>query len=119
MKIISLTMLFLLLVIQACSLPVPSANFARPIVSPAPLQADLESETLVPPTAMLHQQCVVSASVLNMRVCAGIQCAAQAWLREGDVLTILSTQSQWIQVVTQNNITGWVHSKFCAPGEKP
>jgi uncharacterized protein YgiM (DUF1202 family) len=40
------------------------------------------------------------------------------WLKKGDVLTILARQSQWLQVETQSQDTGWVHSKFCT-GEKP
>ena len=117
MKTIFPTMLFMLLATLACSLPVPTASSAAPTASDAPTQVSFEFETLPSPTSTPNPQCVVSASVLNMRTCAGTQCAAQAWLREGDVLTIRSTQSQWIQVVTRNNITGWVYSKFCVPGE--
>ena len=117
MKTIFPTMFFMLLATLACSLPVPSASIAAPTANHESMQANFQSATMPPPTSTPHPQCVVSASVLNMRVCAGTQCATQTWLREGDVLTILSTQSQWIQIVTQNNIKGWVHSKFCAPGE--
>lgn len=117
MKIIFPTMLFTLLATLACILPVPTGNTTEPNLSDAPLQAALEIETLPPSTSTSNPQCVVSASVLNMRVCAGTQCTAQTWLREGEVLTVLGTQSQWMQVVTRSNITGWVHSKYCAPGE--
>lgn len=114
MKTIFPMIFFMLLATLACSLLVPAASIAVPIVSLTPQQADM---TLPSPTLETHPQCVVSASSLNMRACAGTHCTAKTWLHEGDVLTILSTQSQWIQVITQNNVTGWVHSKFCASGE--
>ena len=35
------------------------------------------------------------------------------WLEQGEELTILDTNDDWIQVQTQPGDTGWVKGKYC------
>jgi uncharacterized protein YgiM (DUF1202 family) len=72
--------------------------------------------TLSSPTP--NPTCRVNTAVLNLRACAGTHCTTRTWLREGETVTILSHQHQWLHVQTQSRDTGWVHSKFCT-GEQP
>ena len=57
--------------------------------------------------------CTVSAQSLHLRECAGLQCNVLAWLSTGDVLEVLDTDQDWIEVTTPTGQTGWVHSKYC------
>lgn len=109
----ALSLLVMLLAVLSCTLPVPNTSSAADEPNPVPTQLETRLETVPASTAAPKAECVVSASVLTLRACGGIQCSAQAWLHEGDVLTVLSQQQPWIEVRTADDITGWVHSKFC------
>lgn len=94
---------FIALACFSLELPVPGA------VTPTATEA---TSVTASPTPDTH--CTVNTSALNLRACAGTQCTAQGWLKEGEVLTILDQQDQWLKVETQSGDTGWVHSKFCS-----
>jgi len=73
--------------------------------------------TLVPdPEPIPHtitETCMVSTQSLNLRKCAGLQCAVIAWLSQGEVLAVEKTDHDWIKVTTPAGQSGWVHSKYC------
>jgi uncharacterized protein YgiM (DUF1202 family) len=109
-----LTILLLLFSCACFALPVPALNPPS-----APTFEEPPARKPTPKTAPTRQRrCVVNADVLNLRACAGTRCTTRAWLKKGAVLTILSTQDQWLNVETPNRDTGWVHSKFCS-GDTP
>ncbi len=114
----ALYFLVMLLAVLSCTLPVPNTGSAADEPNPAPTQLEKLPETTPSPTATPKAECVVNASVLTLRACGGIQCSAQAWLREGTVLTVLDQQNTWMEVRTADEAIGWVHSKFCT-GEQP
>ncbi len=57
--------------------------------------------------------CTVSAQSLHLRECAGLHCTVLAWLSTGEVLDVLDTDQNWLNVITPSGQTGWVHSKYC------
>ena len=57
--------------------------------------------------------CTVTADALHLRACAGTHCTVLDWLEQGEELTILDTNDDWIQVQTQTGDTGWVKGKYC------
>jgi len=72
----------------------------------APSQAS-SSPTTTPTT------CTVTADALHLRACAGTHCTVLDWLEQGEELTILDTNADWIRVQTQTGDTGWVKGKYC------
>jgi uncharacterized protein YgiM (DUF1202 family) len=112
-----LTLTFFMLVSLACF----SLELSVPGSVPLPATAESTKVTSDPaevPSPAPIPQCVVNATTLNLRVCAGTHCTAIGWLKKGDILIILARQDQWIHIETQSQDTDWVHSKFCT-GEKP
>ncbi len=75
----------------------------------------LATPTSVPSPApsTIPATCTVSAQVLHLRACAGLQCTVIGWLSEDEVLTIQAADQDWIKVRTLTGKTGWVHSKYC------
>lgn len=68
------------------------------------------------PTSISHTMpatCTVLAQSLHLRECAGLQCTVLTWLSTGEVLKVLDTDQDWIEVTTPAGQTGWVHSKYC------
>lgn len=104
----------------ACSLTdsVPHLS-ATPNSSPITLDYPLneipteEEQILDLPAISSQNFCTVSASVLHLRSCAGIDCPVDAWLMKGEVLTILQPGTTWINVQTSNGKTGWVNATYC------
>lgn len=113
MKHISYLALLILLSL-ACSLSTPPSP---PQDVPAQLSniAHLATATQDPDPILHTMQaaCTVSAQSLHLRDCAGLHCTVLAWLSAGDVLEILATDQNWINVTTPAGQTGWVHSKYC------
>jgi len=106
-------LIFALSTLACSSLELPVPDGIAYTVTAAQNTKAANNTTNVTASPTSHPRCVVNTSTLNFRACAGTQCTTQTWLREGEVLTILSAQDQWLQVETQSHITGWVHSKFC------
>ena len=117
-----LSFLFLPVLALACSLTAsPVTGDQAGAMQPAsePVQINLEgaaqsapsqaspSPTLTPVT------CTVTADALHLRACAGTHCTVLDWLEQGEELTILDTNNDWIQVQTQTGETGWVKGKYC------
>lgn len=101
----------------ACSL---IDNAAQPSETPtSPISVAIQSNTLpiedtqdLRPTSS-DTLCTVNTAVLNLRSCAGTDCPVNAWLLQGESLTILQPGTSWIKVQTTSGKTGWVNSTFC------
>jgi len=110
----TLRLLLLLLFSLACSLTTPPSS---PQEVPAQLSNITHLATATQdPALVLHTMqtaCTVSAQSLHLRECAGLDCTVLAWLSAGDVLEVLDTDQNWINVTTPAGQTGWVHSKYC------
>jgi len=84
-----------------------------------PVQLSNKSPLTTPtslPNSIPHTMpitCTVSAQSLHLRECAGLHCTVLAWLSVGDVLEVLDTDQDWLNVITPTGKTGWVHSKYC------
>ena len=113
MKHISYPALLILLSL-ACSLTTPPSP---PQDMPAQLSIITHlATTTQDPGSSPHTMpitCTVSAQSLHLRACAGLHCSVLAWLSAGDVLEVLATDQNWINVITPAGQTGWVHSKYC------
>ncbi|MFZ5857171.1 MAG: SH3 domain-containing protein [Chloroflexota bacterium] len=57
--------------------------------------------------------CRVTASVLQLRECAGTSCTVKAWLKQGDALSVHQNVDGWFQVTSPAGESGWVNSKYC------
>ena len=113
MKTTPSLLLLIVFFLMACSLTTPPQ--IQQDISAQSSKGDLT--TLVPdPEPITHtisETCTVSAQSLNLRKCAGLQCAVIAWLSHGDVLAVEETDHDWIKVTIPAGQTGWVHSKYC------
>ena len=113
MKYISFLAILLLLSL-ACSLTTPPS---LPQDMPAQMSNITHLATATPdPNSISHTMpatCTVLAQSLHLRECAGLQCNVLAWLSTGEVLDVLDTDQDWIEVTTPTGQTGWVHSKYC------
>jgi len=101
----------------ACSLTDSSTHPSATHTS-SPIALDysipIEAKQTLDPSAISSQtSCTVSATVLHLRSCAGIDCPVDAWLLQGESLTILQTGTTWINVQTSNGKTGWVNATYC------
>ena len=109
-----LNYLFLLIFSLACSLTTPPS---LPKDMPTQVSNITHLATATPdPNSNSHTMpatCTVSAQSLHLRECAGLHCNVLAWLSTGDVLEVLDTDQDWIEVITPAGQTGWVHSKYC------
>ena len=113
MKNISFLTILILLSL-ACSLTTPPS---LPQDTPTQVSNITHLATAIPdPNSNSHTMpvtCTVSAQSLHLRECAGLDCSVLAWLSAGDVLEILDTNQDWLNVTAPTGQTGWVHSKYC------
>ncbi|MBI2757211.1 MAG: SH3 domain-containing protein [Chloroflexi bacterium] len=95
----------------ACSLTTPPANKAD-VVSvqmPAPTQIATITIRLTP----IPTTCIVTATVLHLRECAGLDCKIKDWLEQGEKLSVQQNVNGWYQVTTPTGESGWVNSNYC------
>ena len=129
MKPLYLVILALILGALACTLQTtlptpPPATRPPATVSPGEILATVTrvqiSPTLLPvgnkmPTLTPEPVCTVrtgiEAGAVNIRSCAGVDCAILTQATEGDRLTVLAPGA-WVKVQA-GEVTGWVNSKFC------
>ncbi len=113
MKNISFLSILILLSL-ACSLTTPPS---LPQDMPAQMSNKTHLATATtdpdPNSHTMPATCTVSAQSLHLRECAGLQCNVLAWLSAGNVLEVLDTDQDWIEVTTPAGQIGWVHSKYC------
>lgn len=114
-----LTTISLCLISLACSLtdnlPHPSAIPVSLITLDPPPNAIAteENQAFELPAISSKTSCTVSASVLHLRSCAGINCSVETWLLQGESLTILQPGTPWIKVKTPDGQIGWVNATYC------
>ena len=65
------------------------------------------------PTATPYPTCQVNATSLNVRTCAGVECAVSEYLVFGDILTIHETSNNWLNISTTSGVSGWINSTYC------
>ena len=122
MNVRSLLILLLPALALACSLTaspvtVSQAGAMQPVREP--VQINLEGAAQSAPSQALPFSigtpvtCKVTADALHLRACAGTHCTVLDWLEQGEELTILNANDDWIQVQTQTSVTGWVKGKYC------
>jgi len=103
-----LPLLFLSL---ACSLTSLSANTTNESLAPLSTPTRIAKATNAP---MLNpNSCIVTATVLHLRECAGTNCGIKDWLTQGDRLLIQQDVNGWYQVTTPTGESGWVNSIYC------
>ena len=82
---------------------------------------DTQYPVLPSPAAQIPTQtpvatCLVSTGLeggrVNLRACAGTSCAGLSVVADGQVLQVIK-RGEWLQVVTADNLTGYIKSKFC------
>jgi uncharacterized protein YgiM (DUF1202 family) len=95
----------------ACSLTTPAMDQADPVSIPAQPTAQIGYESIAPIATQMI--CTVTATVLQIRECAGVSCRVKNWLEHGDVLAVQKKENGWILVTTPTHETGWVNSKYC------
>lgn len=110
--------LSLALLLAACS---PLAAYETS-VTPAPtvtaptFQAGTsETPTPTPLIIPAWNNCTVTAAeALNLRSGPGTKYTVKYVLKAGETVTRLpTTNGDWWKVATQDDLTGWIHSKFC------
>ena len=95
-------------ILAACAnVPLPATQVAQPTVTVTVQPERMVARVTVTPTIAVHE-CAVTADVLTVRTCGGVQCAAIDWLMAGEVVTTTQVISGWIWTGG-----GWVNSKFC------
>ncbi len=91
------------------------ATVTRVQISPTLLPVGNKIPTFTPTTTPQPAICEIStgypAGVVNVRACAGVDCAILTQANEGDRLTVLAPGA-WVKVQS-GDTTGWVNSKFC------
>lgn len=114
---LSLWAISLCVISLACSL---TDSSTRPSVTPTSSSIALDyaipietKQTLDLSAISSQTSCTVSATVLHLRSCAGTDCPVNAWLLQGEPLTILQPGTTWINVQTSNGKTGWVNATYC------
>lgn len=106
--------LLLPLLLLACSLTTPPSlpqDTPAQLSNKSPLTTPTSLPNSIPHT--MPATCTVSAQSLHVRECAGLHCPVADWLSNGDVLEVLDTDQDWINVITPAGQSGWVHSKYC------
>lgn len=54
----------------------------------------------------------INGGTVNLRTCAGTSCGVVKVLTEGERLTIRKAGA-WMNVTTEDGVTGWLNSKYC------
>jgi uncharacterized protein YraI len=49
---------------------------------------------------------------VNLRACAGTNCGVLSVLADGQILQVIGA-GDWLKVQTENNLTGYIYSKYC------
>ena len=107
----NLILLILVVPSLACSLTSPPAKHANAISMQAPPTAQIATKAVTSTATPIT--CVVTATVLQLRECGGVNCTVKDWLAQGSVLSVQQTVNGWFQVTTPTNESGWVNSKYC------
>ena len=110
MKLTVLILCAAMIACQSTAIVTPATQVTQPTATLAAqvTAQPAQPERMVARSTVTLRQCAVTADVLTVRTCAGVQCAAIDWLTAGEVVTTTQQISGW--VFTGG---GWVNSKFC------
>lgn len=104
----------------ACTLtPIPTpvthelATHAPKTVTLPPTDVPPRQTITTKPTATPYPTCAVTATSLNVRACAGVECPVSDYLQSGDIATIHETSNNWLSISTTSGVSGWIHSTYC------
>jgi uncharacterized protein YgiM (DUF1202 family) len=111
---------FLTLLTLACTLtPIPThamhelaAHTPKTATLP-PTDVPTRQTITTQPTATPYPTCQVNATSLNVRACAGVECAVSDYLVFGDIATIHETSNHWFKISTTSGVSGWINSTYC------
>ena len=105
-------------ILTACNLQTfdPYAAISQAPPSPAGPTQTTQPGT-EPSPSQAPQYCTVTTGAgvhgaLNLRTCAGTDCAVIRVLAEGEILQVL-TPGHWLEVMTEQNEHGYINSKYC------
>jgi uncharacterized protein YgiM (DUF1202 family) len=111
---------FLTLLTLACTLtPIPTP-VTHELAAHTPKTATLPP-TDVPnrqtittkPTATPYPTCAVTATALNVRTCAGVECEVSEYLVFGDIASVHQASDNWLNISTTSGVSGWINSTYC------
>lgn len=100
----------------ACSLQAPRATETAQSTPEPTKPATRAFLGLKPSPTPQADLCTVTAAHLNLRACAGTDCAVIEVLEAGEILTI-TTRGEWHNVTTSTGRPGWINSNYCKNGE--
>lgn len=107
----SALLFFVLTISLACSLttlPVGSADLnAIQAQQVTQIAHGIDTPTQTPKT------CIVTATVLHLRECAGLDCKIKDWLDQGEKLSVQQNVNGWYQITTPTGESGWINSNYC------
>ncbi|MCL2287166.1 MAG: SH3 domain-containing protein [Firmicutes bacterium] len=90
------------------TLPIPPQPAAPAVVTP---EEPTPQQEVAPPVQQAVNTATVTAHSLTLRSGSGVNHRAIGWLHNGDIVTILSRQGNWVQVETARGI-GWVFGRY-------
>lgn len=99
--LLALAGLFYAMTAKASGGEVPTAT-----AQPSRTQAQTNTPTVC------NVQTGIDGGTVNLRTCGGVSCAVLDIVTEGERLTIL-TAGAWMNVTTEDGVTGWLNSKYC------
>lgn len=77
-----------------------------------PTATNTPSQTVTSTPEICNVQTGIEGGTVNLRSCEGTSCTVKEVLTEGERLTIL-TAGAWLNVITEDNVTGYINSKYC------
>jgi uncharacterized membrane protein len=77
---------------------------------PSPTQTAQSSQTPIIQTCKIYTG--IDGGAVNLRACAGTSCAVMDIVTEGESLNIVKA-GLWLEVVTDEGMTGYINSKYC------
>ena len=98
---------------QAQAQSSPLANKPIPTITPETPLFDTQGQnsiTLTPSRSF----CTVVAEILHFRAAPGQSARVLGYLKKGDILQPTSAPpvEAWVNVITEQGLTGWVHSNY-------
>lgn len=122
-RIKKIALLVLLLVFSFACVIMPKTEVGELAldIQPETKPSSTNTKVVSTSTALTVYTCTVDTGLedghLNLRSCPGTDCSVLAVLDEEDVLVILSSNYDWVNVETPDRVQGYVNIKYCRIGE--
>jgi len=104
----------LALALLSCGLwqPYAAMQDPQPTAAGTLTETDLYERIETPTPAPKSCQ-VTAAEALNLRSGPGISYPVKAWLKPGDLLTVITQLDGWAKITTPTGAAGWVNLNYC------